>query len=211
MAETGSPAGSGPEHALERLIFFSDAVFAIAITLLVFEIHVPEMHAANPTDRDFLVGLANLFPNFAGFFTSFFVIGLFWAGHHRAFNCARHWSPRLVWPNLLLLSAVAAMPFTTAFAAEYYGERVPAALYCAWLLLTALFNIRLVRLATLPGIADEGLTEARRWMVRRRGIGVALGAATGLAVSLYLPVLGQPALMSIPLWMLLLSRFGPRE
>ncbi|MCW3848638.1 TMEM175 family protein [Sphingomonas sp. LB-2] len=201
---------SGPGHALERLIFFSDAVFAIAITLLVIEIHVPELHDGHFSDLDFIAELAQLTPNFIGFFTSFFVIGAFWAGHHRAFDCARHWNPRLIWPNLMMLSAIAAMPFFTAFSSKYYGHRVPVALYCSWLLLTALLNIRVVALVTAPAIAGEEMTPARRWAIRQRGIGVALGAATAVVVSLFAPPFGQPAIMSIPFWMLLLRRIGPR-
>jgi len=211
MAGTdGHRVESGPAHALERLIFFSDAVFAIAITLLVIEIHVPEVHGDHPSDIAFIAALAQLIPNFIGFFTSFFVTGAFWAGHHRAFDCARNYSPKLVWPNLTMLSAIAAMPFFTAFSSEYFGQRVPVTLYCGWLLLTALLNIRVVRLATSLAIAGEEMTDARRWAIRRRGIGVALGAATAVVVSLFVPLAGQPALISIPFWMFLLSQFGPK-
>ena len=87
---------------------------------------------------------------------------------------------------------------------------MPVAFYCGWLLLTALLNIRLVRLVTSPAIAGEEMSDATRWSIRRRGIGVALGAATALGVSLLVPRAGQPALMSIPFWMILLSRFEPR-
>src|SRR6185369_250719 len=94
-----------PAHPLERLIFFSDAVFAIAITLLIIEVHPPQlgMHAS---DRQHLIALINLTPSFVAFFISFFVIGAFWAGHHRAFSLARHWSPGLIMPNIFMLAAI---------------------------------------------------------------------------------------------------------
>jgi uncharacterized membrane protein len=205
----GHSTASGPAHALERMIFFSDAVFAIAITLLVIEIHVPEVHRPW-TDGGFLRALLPMIPDFVGFFSSFFVIGAFWMGHHRAFDCARHWDPRLMMPNLMMLSAIAAMPFFTAFASEYWGARVPTALYCAWMLLTALLNIRIQRLATAPPVVGKDVTDAQRLMIRQRGQAVALGAATALVISMFAPILAQPSLMSIALWRRLIQRFGDR-
>src|SRR5688500_17091413 len=92
----------GPEHALERLIFFSDAVFAIAITLLIIEIHVPEVPRGSG-DSAYLEALAHLIPNFIGFIVSFAVIGLFWMGHHRAFGLAARQGPGILGWNLALL------------------------------------------------------------------------------------------------------------
>lgn len=202
-----APFNAGPTHALERMIFFSDAVFAIAITLLVIEIHVPEL-PRGASDRDFLISLVNLIPHFAGFFASFFVIGAFWAGHHRAFNCARHWDGRILMPNLLMLSTVVAMPFFTAFASTYWNQRVPIAFYCGWMLVMALLNIWVQRIAVSPPVVDESITPEQRAMIRVRGRSVALGAATGLVVSLFFPYLGQPALASIFVWRRLLQRFA---
>lgn len=202
------PELHGPGHALERLIFFSDAVFAIAITLLIIEIHVPEVHGRG-TDHDFLVALAQLSPHFVSFLISFFVIGSFWAGHHRAFDCARHWDSRIVFPNLVLLCTIAAMPFFTALSSEYYGHRVPVAFYCGWMALAALANIRLQRIVTSAPVVGEHVPPEQRLALRQRGYSVLLGAVTSLIVSLIVPWLGQPALATIFLWRLLLQRRKP--
>jgi len=196
----------GPTHALERLVFFSDAVFAIAITLLVIELHAPDL-PRGATDLDFLQALANEIPHFFGFVVSFFVIGSFWAGHHRAFTCARHWDPKLLFPNLEMLCTIAAMPFFTAFVSVNSNTRVPAMLYCGWLVLTALLNMRLQRLATSPSVIAPGVAAETVRMIRRRGLAVLLGAATGLVVSWFVPTLGTPSLMSIPLWRALIVKF----
>jgi len=208
MESTHAPEAHGPGHALERLIFFSDAVFAIAITLLIIEIHVPEVHQP-ASDLDYLSALARLAPNFASFFISFFVIGAFWAGHHRAFDCARHWSPKLIMPNLLMLSAIAAMPFFTAFSSEYYGQRVPVAFYTGWMVVIALLNIWVQRIATAAPVVGEEVGSQHRGMIRLRGIAVLLGAATAFLVTLIQPYAGQMALASIYFWRLLLTRIAP--
>lgn len=204
-----APELHGPGHALERMIFFSDAVFAIAITLLIIEIHVPEVHAPR-SDHAFLVALAQVAPHFLSFLVSFFVIGAFWAGHHRAFDCARHWDPRLIFPNLVLLCTIAAMPFFTALSSEYYGHRVPVAFYCGWLALAGLAAIRLQRIVTNAPVVGEQVPPAQRAAIRQRGYSVFLGACTGFVVSLFVPWLGQPALITIPLWRLLLQRLRPQ-
>ncbi len=205
-------SGAGPEHRLERLIFFSDAVFAIAITLLVIELHVPHVEAG-ASDIAFINALLRMIPNFMGFIVSFFVIGAFWAGHHRAFSCAAHWSDGLMGPNILMLFTIAAMPFFTAYASAYNGERVPTVAYCSWLFFTALCNLRLQRLATAVPVVDAAIPAARLMAVRQRGLSTVFGALTGLVLALFAPypILGQVALMTIPLWRVALGRLGAQK
>jgi len=196
-----------PEHRLERLVFFSDAVIAIAITLLVIEIHVPHLpHGAST--GDFANALLELLPNFIGFLISFFVIGAFWGAHHRAFAVAARWSERLVLANLTFLCAIAAMPFFTAFLSANGASRFPVVVYCGWLLLTALLNIRLQRIVTSAPVVDPDASPVQTATIRRRGYTVALGAATAILVAAIspFPALGQMALLSIPAWRLLLER-----
>ncbi|MBA3880099.1 MAG: DUF1211 domain-containing protein [Sphingobium sp.] len=199
----------GPEHALERLIFFSDAVFAIAITLLVIEIHVPEL-PHNASDTAFINALLELIPNFSGFVVSFFVIGAFWGAHHRAFGCAAHWHDRLMAPNVQMLFAIAAMPFFTAFMNEYINQRVPVLAYCLWLLVTALLNFRLQRAATSAPVVDETVSAETIARIRLRGWATVGGAATAVIVAAVAPIpaLAQVTLMSIPLWRLALMRWA---
>jgi uncharacterized membrane protein len=193
-----------PAHALERLVFFSDAVFAISITLLVIELKVPAL-PRGASDVEFLQALANLTPHFVGFLVSFFVIGAFWSGHHRAFDCARHWSPKLLMPNLFLLCSVAGMPFFTALVSEYYGKLVPAVAYCGWLLLVAICNLWNNSMAVAPPVVADDLDPEYAALIRRRGWAVLLGTTTALAFCFVNPWLGQPALMSMPLWRKLLD------
>ena len=198
-------AGVRADHALERLVFFSDAVFAIAITLLVIKIHVPHVEG-DASDLAFVAALAERIPNFVGFVVSFAVIAAFWAGHHRAFCLAGRYTPRVLIWNFLLLGAIAFMPFVTGFASAYPGERVPALLYWGWLLLTALVNLRVNRIATGPLMLGEGVDPADAAAVPRRSVAVLLGAATSLAIAFVAPLFGPIGMATIPLWRMLLER-----
>ena len=73
------------EFQLERMILFSDAIFAIAITLLVIEIKVPAFNRHTATDPQLQDSLAEMIPKFVGFLLSFMIIGAYWITHHRIF------------------------------------------------------------------------------------------------------------------------------
>src|SRR5438477_1525847 len=103
------------EFQLERLILFSDAVFAIAITLLAIEIKVPELPEGKITEVMLIQELAKEVPKLMGFLVSFFIIGLYWTVHHRMFGFVVNYTPRLLWLNLIFLLSIVLMPFTTAF------------------------------------------------------------------------------------------------
>src|SRR5688572_2585814 len=83
---------------LDRIVFFSDAVIAIAITLLALDIRLPELDEPNGAAlRD---ALWDLRPNYLSYLISFFVIGMYWQVHHRIFREVRRYDERLVWLNL---------------------------------------------------------------------------------------------------------------
>jgi uncharacterized membrane protein len=199
-------AADRTDHSLERLVFFSDAVFAIAITLLVIELHPPHFERATATDTDHLVALANMIPNFMGYIISFFVIGMFWMGHHRAFALAAHYHPRILWWNLLLLATIAFMPFASAYASANVQQRVPTIFYCTAMLVAALLNLRVNTIATSPPMVSEKVARADAARVRGRGIGVVLGSATAVLISFLEPRFGQVGLVTIPLWQLMLMK-----
>ena len=130
---------------LERLTFFSDAVFAIAMTLLVVEVHVP--HVDHHDNMALAQGLVDLLPNYIGFLVSFMVVGRFWVAHHTVFALLKGTSPRRVWVNVLLLLVVAFMPFPTAVFSNYVQLRAGVGLYTGWLALLGLMNRALIRTA----------------------------------------------------------------
>jgi uncharacterized membrane protein len=102
------------EFQLERMILFSDAVFAIAITLLAIELKVPAI-LHDITDHKLAESLLEMTPKFIGFLISFLIIGHYWTIHHRLFGFVVNFNLRLLWLNLFFLLAVVLMPFTSAF------------------------------------------------------------------------------------------------
>ncbi len=77
---------------LERMTFFSDAIFAIAMTLLVVEVKLPALH--HPTGPELGQALWALLPNYVGFLVSFLVLGRFWIIHHDVMGLLRAATPR---------------------------------------------------------------------------------------------------------------------
>ncbi len=151
------------EFQLERLILFSDAVFAIAITLLVIEIKIPEIHEKPVTDNAVLHKLAELIPKFVGFLVSFLLIGQYWIVHHRMFSFVINFTDRLIWLNILFLFAIALMPFSTGFYSEFVlrGVVTPVIFYTANIALLGLANFLMWRyLSNQKNNLTENLTPA---------------------------------------------------
>jgi len=123
---------------LERLIFFSDAVFAIAITLLALEIRLPGTESAL-TDDQLLTQLLNLWPKYLAYVISFLVIGTFWLAHHRRFRYIRRYDRRLLWINLLLLMCIAFIPFPTGVISQHIG-RTATIFYAVTMIVTGLLS-----------------------------------------------------------------------
>lgn len=131
------------EFQLERLILFSDAVFAIAITLLIIEIKIPEIPRNQVTDSALLDKLILLIPKFVGFLISFLLIGQYWRVHHRMFGFVIDFNDRLIWLNIFFLMAIVLMPFSTAFYSEYAGATVitPIIFYTSNIALLGVVNL----------------------------------------------------------------------
>lgn len=105
--------GTGRNH--ERIVFFSDAVFAIAMTLLVLDIRLPEGTTADNLNEHVL----ELGPKLSAFGISFLVIAGTWITHFRRFRLMRGYNPSTIRQNTLLLLLVCLVPFPTSVFAEH--------------------------------------------------------------------------------------------
>ncbi len=173
-----------------RVEAFSDGVFAIAITLLVLNIAVPDSRPGR-LGHD----LAQQWPSYAAYAVSFLVIGIIWVNHHGMFQLVGRVDRPLLFLNLALLATVALLPFTTALLAQYVraggsNSHIAAAVYsvdmtamalcflAAWLRLHAHAELR------APGV---GTPDTAR-MLRRTiagpivyGLSIALAFVSAIA------------------------------
>jgi hypothetical protein len=119
-----------PDHELdfERLLFFSDAVFAIAITLLIIENRLPTL-PEKATDDEIRAALSRILPEIFAYALSFATIGLYWFAHWRRYRDIERVDGRLVGLNLILLAFVAFVPFPTALIGEHGDVALPVVIY----------------------------------------------------------------------------------
>ncbi len=191
---------AGGALSLERLVFFSDAVFAIAITLLVLEIEVPHLPRVQDSAA-FVEALRDLTPSFFAFGLSFLVIGRFWMTHHGLMDHVTTYDPRLMWPNMLYLMTIAFMPFSTALLGSNLGQFGPALFYNLTLLVTALLGRLLVRQIEALDPTSETLGREANG-----ANSVMLGAGLSTLLTFVAPAFSQIGMATIPLWIRLLQR-----
>jgi uncharacterized membrane protein len=176
--------------ALDRLVFFSDAVFAIAVTLLVLDIHVPNLPHVVSIEESWRA-FADLTPSFFAFALSFLVIGRFWMGHHERFRTLRHFDPRLMWPNLLYLMAIAFMPFATAFLGRNLGHFVPELIYNVSMLVVSLLAYWLARTVRRASPPDGTPAD---------GLDLVMAALVCIGLTFVVPILSQWGMFTALLW-----------
>jgi uncharacterized membrane protein len=171
VARTPSSGPTDPAEVdkvgFERLIFFSDAVFAIAITLLIIDIHVPENAGS-----DLAGALRHLAPNFEGFVISFLVIAVYWMSHHRIFRRIRSYDAPLIWINTITLMAIVFIPFSTSLVSGYGNQALAVIFYAINLAVIGLLFLVLWLYAAYPGHLIDRATSPTivRWTAMRLGI-----------------------------------------
>ena len=115
------------EFELERMILFSDAVFAIAITLLILEIKFPEL-PANYSSINLFIFLKPILIHFFAFVVSFFFIGMSWARHLTLCKFLKQYNNTVIFFNLLLLFFIVTFPFSISAFIENVNKAIVVAI-----------------------------------------------------------------------------------
>jgi uncharacterized membrane protein len=124
-------------RSLDCILALSDGVFAIALTLLVLNIEVPEISEYLVAEE--LPGaLLDLWPKFLSYLLSFMVIIFYWITHHSIFGLIKDHDRVLIWLNSLFLLCVAFLPFPTALLGEYGDQQLVVVIYAGSLAITRL-------------------------------------------------------------------------
>jgi uncharacterized membrane protein len=154
-------------RSIERIAALSDGVFAVAITLLVLDLHAPARDLVH-SEADLWRGLTALAPRLFVYVMSFMTLGIFWVGQQTQHNHIARSDRNLAWLHLAFLFAVTLMPFSTTLMAEFIRFRLAVVVY--WLNILLLGVLLLVgwRYARHAGlVSGEADTEIACGIERR--------------------------------------------
>jgi uncharacterized membrane protein len=166
-AESRRPQAAGGDSDTARLETFADGVMAIAITLLILEVRVPQVPGARLS-----AALSRQWPSYAGYLVSFLTIGVIWVNHHHMFKLIERTNHAFLILNVVFLLTIAFLPWPTALVADYVrdpsGRTLAAAVYGLTMVAVAvMFNV-VWRYASgrgrllLPGVDPVAIARSRR-------------------------------------------------
>ena len=144
----------------ERAIGFSDGVFAIAITLLILNVQVPELPSESSSELD--RAFDHVLPDLLSYFIGFYVIGKFWLGHHRLFGALDAVDDGMLNANLFYLSTIALLPFPTGVLGEHAELTSGVVAFAAAVALAGFAETWLLRLSHRKRLLGPD------WVARRR-------------------------------------------
>jgi uncharacterized membrane protein len=154
-------------QSLERLAALSDGVFAVAMTLLVLDLHVP-VSAAVHDERGLWRALAALAPSLVTYFMSFLTLGIFWVGQQTQISQFVRGDRDLAWIHLGFLLVVSLVPFSTGLLSAFIGYRLALVVYWANILLLGVLLFASWHYAVRARLVQDAVTPEMRKAVERR-------------------------------------------
>ena len=112
-----------------RMEALTDGIFAIAMTLLVLDVHLPEAVVGVHQAHDLFVQVAALWPTLLSFAVSFVILAMFWVAHHTEFRYIKKLDNKLIWLNIFYLLFVALLPFSAALLGEFGKNQTAVVIY----------------------------------------------------------------------------------
>jgi len=189
------------EKETSRVEAFSDGVFAIALTLLILGIKVPDLNDFATSERLFHA-IISLWPSYFAFILSFAAVLIMWINHHGFFKYLKRINSSFLYANGFLLLTVTFMNFPTAILAKYFDTpalNIASAFYCGSLvLINVAYNLLWFSSAYKRRLVKDEISDALIFKIRNAywfGFFVYLAA---FIISFFLPLIGL--LICILLW-----------
>src|SRR5271156_1681919 len=154
-------------QSLERLAALSDGIFAVAMTLLVLDLHVPASEMIHSQGQLWRT-LAEATPQLISYVMSFMTLGIFWNGQQAQLNSFTHSDRHLSWIHIAFLFLVSIMPFSTRLLAEFISYRTVLIAY--WVNILLLGGVLFVswRYARRAGLVQEEIGHEKQCALERR-------------------------------------------
>jgi uncharacterized membrane protein len=162
-------------QSIERLAALSDGVFAVAMTLLVLDLHTPALSTIHG-EADLLHALAPMAPRLLVYLMSFLTLGIFWVGQQTQLNQFERSDRDLSWVHITFLFMVSLMPFSTALMAEFFHYRTALVLYWFNIFLLGVVLLISWRMAMRHGLVAEAMRAGSAAIERRIIVAQALYA-----------------------------------
>jgi uncharacterized membrane protein len=175
-------------QSVERIAALSDGVFAVAMTLLVLDLHTPAVSAIH-AERDLAQALLALAPRLLVYMMSFLTLSLYWIGQQTQLNVLRGSDRDLAWLHLAFLFSVTLMPFSTALVAEFVALRWALAVYWANMAMLGGTLYLTLRCSIAHDLFREGTTAETIRAIERRIIVAQALYAVGAACAAIDPLL----------------------
>ena len=199
--KTGATSPRSSIHSLllskQRMEALTDGIFAIAMTLLVLELKVPDMPKSIGS-MELVHKLAEQVPAFFSFLVSFLYCGVLWTLHHLAIHFFRHIQTVLSWLNLLFLFTVSLFPFSCALLGHFLRNQAAEEIYFGNLLAAALVLFVQWSVAKRRNLINDEDPRAARDMGRRLML-LPPALVVAMLVNIYKPMAGFYALAAVVL------------
>jgi uncharacterized membrane protein len=171
-------------QSVERLAALSDGIFAVAMTLLVLDLHIPNRESVH-NGAELRRALVAMAPQFTAYLMSFITLGIFWVGQQTQLNHLARSNRSLSWIHILFLFAVSLMPFSTRLLAEFISYRTALIAYWLNILLLGVSLYFAWRCALGSGLVKDDIPTHIATAIERRIVIAQSLYAFGVALSIF--------------------------
>jgi uncharacterized membrane protein len=191
-----------------RIAALADGIFAVAMTILVLELHVPEL-GKNASEAELVTALGALVPKILSYASGFVILGTLWIGHHYQFHYIRRSSRALLWINLSFLLVISSLPFFVALVGTYGAMRLPCVLYGSASFAAMACLLIQWRYAAGPTrrLVEHDVPASVLAGLRNRVVMGMIGYGSGAVLGLFVPLASLIVYVVTPLLYLLPARF----